>query len=164
MRFAVVVASLCRRGSGRIGTSRRPSAVATEFLLVDRACFISVVATSLRDVRAARSAVATALGLHKRNFERTLLASFLCWQITGHACAALFFRFDFQSSAYRSSPIIHDVKTQALVQLPLILESDAVIDYAQSNSFSRSLQLDHNFPGLGMFVRVDYSFPRDAIE
>src|SRR5438128_7569619 len=139
MRFAVVVASLCRRGSGRIGTSRRPSAVATEFLLVDRARFISVVATSLRDVRAACSAVAAALGLHKRNFERTLLASFLCWQITGHARAALFSRFDFQPAADRSSAIIHDVKAEALVQFRLIPEADAVIGHAQNNSSSRSL-------------------------
>jgi len=61
-------------------------------------------------------------------------------------------------------PVIHDVKTQALLQFGFIRASDPVIDYVQSHSLSRVFQFDDDFPGLSMLVCIDDCFARDAIQ
>jgi hypothetical protein len=56
------------------------------------------------------------------------------------------------------------VKTEALRQVRLIRKSDTVIDYVQSDFSSRTTQLNNNFPGSSVLIRVDDCFSCDAIE
>src|SRR5204863_8779299 len=84
--------------------------------------------------------------------------------MTRNTGAAFFWTFDFQASADQLSPVLHDMKTQAMLQFRFLRKSDASIDYAHSHSLRRSFQFDNDFPRLGMLVGIDDRFARDLIE
>ena len=84
--------------------------------------------------------------------------------MTRNTGAAFFWTFDFQASADQLSPVLHDMKAQAMLQFRFLRKSDAIIDYAHNHSLRRSFQFDHDFARLGMLVGIDNRFARDPIE
>jgi hypothetical protein len=71
---------------------------------------------------------------------------------------------DFQTAAHQLGPVVHDVKTEALLWLDFLWQSDPVINYAQNQFLPHSLQFHHDLPRPSVFICVNDCFPSDPIK
>src|SRR5947207_15889928 len=74
--------------------------------------------------------------------------------IAGHACAPCLWRINFQAAAYQLGPVVHDMKTEALLWVEIFRKSDPVINHTQHHFLADSLQPHHALARLSVAIAV----------